>query len=130
MLATSPLGIERSDPMASRGDSIRAVRTLAGWVTIVQLVGYTTSVGVRVHTTRLVPGSGGAVPGADPLTSEGAHAIPSAREMLTLPHASPFDGVIFLLTGLGWRCATAVEAGSAAHRRAVRALLVRFPRCG
>ena len=33
----------------------RAVRTLGRWITIVQLVGYTTSLVFVWHTTRLVP---------------------------------------------------------------------------
>ena len=80
------------------------LRTLGRWVTIVQLVGYTTSLVFVWHTTRLVPpGVAARYRGADPLTSEGAMQFPkSLAEMLTITHTHLLSmAVIFLLTGLG-----------------------------
>jgi len=80
------------------------LRTLARWVTIVQLVGYTTSLVFVWHTTRLVPpGVAARYRGADPLTSEAAMQFPkSLAEMLTITHTHLLSmAVIFLLTGLG-----------------------------
>jgi len=79
-------------------------RTLARWVTIVQLVGYTTSLVFVWHTTRLVPpGVAARYRGADTLASQGAMQFPkSFAEMLTITHTHLLSmAVIFLLTGLG-----------------------------
>ena len=81
-----------------------ALRTLARWVTIVQVVGYTTSLVFVWHTTRLVPpGVAARYRGADPLVSQGAMQFPkSFAEMLTITHTHLLSmAVIFLLTGLG-----------------------------
>ena len=80
------------------------LRTLARWVTIVQLVGYTTSLVFVWHTTRLVPpGVAARYGGADTLVSQGAMQFPkSFAEMLTITHTHLLSmAVIFLLTGLG-----------------------------
>ena len=80
------------------------LRTLARWVTIVQLVGYTTSLVFVWHTTRLVPpGVASRYRGTDPLATEGAMQFPkSFAEMLTITHTHLLSmAVIFLLTGLG-----------------------------
>ena len=81
-----------------------AIRTLARWITIVQLVGYTTSLVFVWHTTRLVPpGIAGRYRGTDPEASEAAMQFPkSFSEMLTLTHTHLLGmAVIFVLTGLG-----------------------------
>ena len=80
------------------------LRTLARWVAIVQVVGYTTSLVFVWHTTRLVPpGVASRYRGADPLATEGAMQFPkSFTEMLTITHTHLLSmAVIFLLTGLG-----------------------------
>ena len=80
------------------------LRTLARWVTIVQLVGYTTSLVFVWHTTRLVPpGVASRYRGTDPLATEGAMQFPkSFAEMLTITHTHLLSmAVIFLLTGVG-----------------------------
>jgi len=79
-------------------------RTLGRWITIVQLVGYTTSLVFVWHTTRLVPTSVATrYRGADPDVTDGAMQFPkSFGEMLTITHTHLLSmAVIFLLTGLG-----------------------------
>lgn len=81
-----------------------ALRTLARWVTIVQLVGYTTSLVFIWHTTRLLPpGIESRYRGADPETATGAMQFPkSFGEMLTITHTHLLSmAVIFVITGLG-----------------------------
>jgi hypothetical protein len=80
------------------------VRTLGRWVTIVQLVGYTTSLLFVWHTTRLVPaGVATRYRGANPEATAGAMQFPkSLAEMLTITHTHLLSmAVIFVLTGLG-----------------------------
>ena len=80
------------------------LRTLARWVTIVQLVGYTTSLVFVWHTTRLVPpGVAARYRGVDPEATQTAMQFPkSLAEMLTITHTHLLSmAVIFLLTGLG-----------------------------
>jgi len=80
------------------------LRTLARWVTIVQVVGYTTSLVFVWHTTRLVPpGVATRYRGADPEATQAAMQFPkSFAEMLTITHTHLLSmAVIFLLTGLG-----------------------------
>lgn len=81
------------------------VRTLGRWVTVVQLVGYTTSLVFVWHTTRLVPSSvdaryrGAAV---DSLASGAMQFPKSFGEMLTITHTHLLGmAVIFVLTGIG-----------------------------
>jgi hypothetical protein len=81
-----------------------AIRTLARWITIVQLVGYTTSLVFVWHTTGLVPpGVAGRYRGTDPEAGQGAMQFPkSFAEMLTITHTHLLGmAVIFVLTGLG-----------------------------
>jgi hypothetical protein len=80
------------------------IRSLARWITIVQLVGYTTSLVFVWHTTRLVPaGIAGHYRGVDPEASSAAMEFPkSFAEMLTITHTHLLSlAVIFVLTGLG-----------------------------
>ncbi len=81
------------------------VRTLGRWITIVQLVGYTTSLVFVWHTTRLVPSGvatryrGAAV---DSLSSAPMQFQKSFGEMLTITHTHLLSmAVIFVSTGLG-----------------------------
>jgi hypothetical protein len=83
----------------------RHVRTLGRWITIVQLVGYTTSLIFVWHTTRLVPTGvatryrGAAV---DSLVSGAMQFPKSFSEMLTITHTHLLSmAVIFVLTGIG-----------------------------
>lgn len=83
----------------------RAVRTLARWIMIVQLVGYSTSLVFVWHTTRLVP-SGVATryrgASVDSLDSGAMQFPKSFGEMLTITHTHLLSmAVIFLITGLG-----------------------------
>jgi hypothetical protein len=83
-----------------------AIRTLARWITIVQLVGYTTSLVFVWHTTRMVPpGVATQYRGANPEASEGGGPMrfsKSLGEMLTITHTHLLSmAVIFVLTGLG-----------------------------
>jgi hypothetical protein len=80
------------------------LRTLARWVVIVQLVGYTTSLVFVWHTTRLSPpGIESRYRGANPEMVEGPMRFPkSFAEMLTITHTHLLSmAVIFVLTGLG-----------------------------
>ena len=80
------------------------LRTLARWVTIVQLVGYTTSLVFVWHTTRLVPpGIESRYRGTDPEASQGAMQFSkSFGEMLTITHTHLLSMVlIFVITGIG-----------------------------
>ncbi|HEV8305736.1 MAG TPA: hypothetical protein VGQ25_12285 [Gemmatimonadales bacterium] len=80
------------------------LRALGRWITIVQLVGYTTSLVFVWHTTRLVPaGVATRYRGANPDATEGAMQFPkSLAEMLTITHTHLLSmAAIFVLTGLG-----------------------------
>ena len=93
-----------------------AIRTLARWITVVQLVGYTTSLVFVWHTTRLVPpGVAARYRGADPEVTAAAGTpmqFPkSFAEMLTITHTHLLGmAVIFLLTGLGVALCARVSA--------------------
>jgi hypothetical protein len=83
-----------------------AVRTLARWVAIVQLVGYTTSLVFVWHTTRLSPpGIEARYRGVDPEAAPPGAALQfpkSFAEMLTITHTHLLSmAVIFVLTGIG-----------------------------
>ena len=81
-----------------------ALRTLARWVVIVQLVGYTTSLVFVWHTTRLAPpGIESRYRGTDPDLAQGAMQFPkSFAEMLTITHTHLLSmAVIFVITGIG-----------------------------
>lgn len=83
------------------------VRTLGRWLTIVQLVGYTTALVFVWHTTRLVPPGvatryrGAAT--ADTAAGTAAMQFPkSFAEMLTITHTHLLSmAVIFVFTGIG-----------------------------
>jgi len=81
------------------------IRTLARWLTVVQLVGYTTSLVFVWHTTRLVPGGvaeryrGAAV---DSLSTSAMQFPKSFAEMLTITHTHLLGmAAIFVFSGLG-----------------------------
>jgi len=85
-------------------DAPAALRTLARWIVIVQLVGYTTSLVFVWHTTRLTPpGIESRYRGANPDSAAGAMQFPkSFAEMLTITHTHLLSmAVIFVLMGLG-----------------------------
>ena len=80
------------------------LRSLARWVVIVQLVGYTTSLVFVWHTTRLVPpGIESRYRGTNPDSVAGAMRFPkSFAEMLTITHTHLLSMVvIFVLMGIG-----------------------------
>lgn len=79
-------------------------RTLGRWLTIVQVVGYTTSLVFVWHTTHLTPeGVSGHYRGTDPETTQAAMQFPkSFTEMLTLTHTHLLGmAVIFVFSGIG-----------------------------
>jgi hypothetical protein len=79
------------------------VRALARWITIVQLVGYTTSLIFIRHTTGLTAtGIEERYRGADPAAAEAAMQFPkSFAEMLTITHTHLFGmAAIFVFSGL------------------------------
>lgn len=79
------------------------LRALGRWLTIVQLVGYSTSLLFVWQTTRLHPaGIAERYRGADSVSAEGAMVFPkSFPEMLTLTHTHLFGmTAIFALSGL------------------------------
>ncbi len=80
----------------------RPFRALARWLTIVQLVGYTTSLLFVWYTTHLVPrGIAERYRGADPSASDAAMTFPkSFAEMLTITHTHLLSmAAIFALSG-------------------------------
>jgi hypothetical protein len=80
-----------------------AVRALGRWITIVQLVGYTTSLLFIHHTTGMTPeGVVARYRGSDPNAAEGAMQFPkSLAEMMTVTHTHLFGmATIFVLSGL------------------------------
>jgi hypothetical protein len=79
------------------------VRALGRWITIVQLVGYTTSLLFIHHTTGMTPGGVAArYRGSDPNAAEGAMQFPkSFAEMMTVTHTHLFGmAAIFVFSGL------------------------------
>ncbi len=79
-----------------------ALRSLGRWLTVVQLVGYTTSLVYVWWTTRLTPaGIADHYRGSE--AAEGAMQFPkSLAEMLTVTHTHLLAmAVIFVLSGLG-----------------------------
>ena len=80
------------------------IRALGRWITIVQLVGYTTSLVFIRHTTGMTPtGVAARYRGSDPDTGEGAMQFAkSFAEMLTVTHTHLFSmAAIFVFSGLG-----------------------------
>ena len=87
----------------SWSDVPEPIRALARWITIVQLVGYTTSLIFIRHTTGLTAtGIAERYRGADPDAAEGAMQFPkSFAEMLTITHTHLFSmAAIFVFSGL------------------------------
>jgi hypothetical protein len=79
------------------------VRALGRWVTIVQVVGYTTSLLFIHHTTGMTPeGVVARYRGSDPNSAEGAMQFPkSLAEMMTVTHTHLFGmAAIFVFSGL------------------------------
>jgi hypothetical protein len=79
------------------------IRALGRWITIVQLVGYTTSLLFIQRTTGMTPGGVAArYRGSDPNAAEGAMQFPkSFAEMLTVTHTHLFSmAAIFVFSGL------------------------------
>jgi hypothetical protein len=114
-----------SQPRALSWRQVSApIRALGRWITIVQLVGYTTSLLFVHHTTGMTP-TGVAThyrgDGADSAATEVAMEFPkSYAEMLTITHTHLLSmAVIFVLSGLalalcerpseGWRRGLIVE---------------------
>lgn len=82
----------------------RPLRTLAAWVTVVQVIGYTTALIFVWWTTRLVPqGIADHYRGSDPAATDGAMQFAkSFGEMLTITHTHLLGmAVIFTLSGFG-----------------------------
>jgi len=80
------------------------LRTLARWIVIVQLVGYTTSLVFVWRTTRLTPpGIESRYRGASPDSAQDAMQFPkSFAEMLTITHTHLLSmAVIFVIMGIG-----------------------------
>ena len=80
------------------------IRTVARWVTLVQLVGYTTSLLFIHHTTGMTPaGVVARYRGSDADSSDAAMQFPkSFAEMLTITHTHLLSmAVIFVISGLG-----------------------------
>lgn len=82
------------------------LRTLARWVAIIQVVGYTTSLVFVWHTTHLVPsGVAARYRGVDPEAAPPGAALQFSKsfsEMLTITHTHLLGmAVIFTLTGVG-----------------------------
>jgi hypothetical protein len=79
------------------------IRALGRWITIVQLVGYTTSLLFIRHTTGMTPtGVAARYRGSDPDAAEGAMQFAkSFSEMLTVTHTHLFSmAAIFVFSGL------------------------------
>jgi hypothetical protein len=81
----------------------QTIRALGRWITIVQLVGYTTSLVFIRHTTGMTPA--GVVTryrGSEPEAAEGAMQFAkSFSEMLTVTHTHLFSmAAIFVFSGL------------------------------
>ena len=101
------LACERSDPVSLTWRDVSApLRTLARWVAIIQVVGYTTSLVFVWHTTHLVPsGVAARYRGVDPEAAPPGAALQFSKsfsEMLTITHTHLLSmAVIFTLTGVG-----------------------------
>ena len=78
------------------------VRTVARWITIVQLVGYTTSLLFIRHTTGMTPAGVAARYRGSDTESEAAMQFPkSLAEMLTITHTHLLSmAAIFVFSGL------------------------------
>ena len=79
------------------------IRALGRWLTVVQVVGYTTSLLFIHHTTAMTPaGAAARYRGADSTASDAAMQFPkSYAEMLTITHTHLFSmAAIFVFSGL------------------------------
>jgi len=79
------------------------LRALGKWITIVQLVGYTTSLLFILHTTGMTPpGVAARYRGADSTVAEGSMQFPkSYAEMLTITHTHLLSmAAIFVFSGV------------------------------
>jgi len=94
----------RQDQVIPSWDLVpRPIRTVARWITIVQLVGYTTSLIFIRHTTGMTPGGVATrYRGAEAEAADAAMQFPkSFAEMLTITHTHLFSmAVIFVISGL------------------------------
>ena len=93
-----------SNPELLWRDVPSPIRSLARWLTIAQMVGYTTALLFVLHTTKMVPsGITERYRGSDSTAVEGEMQFPkSYAEMLTLTHTHILSmAVIFALSGLG-----------------------------
>lgn len=82
----------------------RTVRTVARWLTVTQVVGYTTALAFVYYTTRMVPTlAEQRYRGVDPETATGAMQFPKPlAEMLTSTHTHVLTmAAIFAFSGLG-----------------------------
>jgi hypothetical protein len=82
----------------------RNIRALGWWITIVQLVGYTTSLIFIRHTTGMtIAGVASRYRGSDPNAADAAMQFAkSFPEMLTVTHTHLFSmAAIFVFSGLG-----------------------------
>jgi hypothetical protein len=87
----------------SWGSLPEPVRAVGRWITIVQLVGYTTSLLFVHHTTGMTAaGVAGRYRGADSAATDAAMQFPkSYAEMLTITHTHLFSmAAIFVFSGL------------------------------
>ena len=87
----------------SWGSLPEPVRAVGRWITIVQLVGYTTSLLFVHHTTGMTTaGVAGRYRGADSAAADAAMQFPkSYAEMLTITHTHLFSmAAIFVFSGL------------------------------
>ena len=85
-------------------DLPRPYRSLARWLTFVQVVGYSTALLFVLRTTRMLPhGIVERYRGSDSTATEGAMQFPkSYAEMLTITHTHLLSmAVIFTFSGLG-----------------------------
>jgi hypothetical protein len=95
--------VKRDGPL-SWSSVPETIRALGRWITIVQLVGYTTSLVFIRHTTGMTPAGvvtryRGSDPDAAAATMQFAKSL---SEMLTITHTHLFSmAAIFVLSGLG-----------------------------
>jgi hypothetical protein len=93
----------RPERRLSWSDLPESLRALGRWITIVQLVGYTTSLVFIRHTTGMTTaGVAARYRGSDPEAAEGAMQFPkSFAEMLTVTHTHLFSmAAIFVFSGV------------------------------
>ena len=92
-----------SEQRLTWGNLPEPIRAVGRWITIVQLVGYTTSLVFIRHTTGMTPaGVAARYRGSDPDAAEGAMQFAkSFAEMLNVTHTHLFSmAAIFVFSGL------------------------------